>query len=81
MSRKTSNASNITDPVINWFSSSYVSSNLHICDHSIVTFGIIVKCVGFSNASCVDCLHRFRISVLDKVKRERFILQKGYHSK
>ena len=40
LSRKLSYASKIIDPVINVFIPNDVSSNFHICDHSIVTFGI-----------------------------------------
>ena len=56
------------DPVINGFSINEVKVHLHICDHSIVTFGIRVLCLGFSNTSNVDNLYRFRTSVADKVK-------------
>ena len=40
LSHKASNASKGIDPVINGFSPNYESSHLHICDQSIVTFGI-----------------------------------------
>ena len=56
------------DPVVNGFSPNDVSSHLHICDHSIVTFGIRGRCLGFSNTSRVDSLDRFRRTVVEKVK-------------
>ena len=65
----------------NWFSPNDVSSHLQICDHSIVTFGIIEKSIGFLNTSHVDSLDRLRISIVDKVKPYICILQKVYHSK
>ena len=58
------------DPVINGFSPNDVSSNLHICDHSIVKFGIREKYIGFSNTSHVDSLYRFRRSVFDNIKKD-----------
>ena len=81
MSQKVSNASKIIDPVINGFSPNDVSSHLHICDHSIVIFGRGEIYIGFSNTPHVDSLYRFIISVLDKVKTDICILQKGYDSK
>ena len=81
MSQKVSNASKINDPFINGFIPNYKSSYLHICDHSIVTSGIREKYIGFSNTSCVDSLDRFRRSVVDNVKSDIFVLQKGYDSK
>ena len=74
MSQKVSNASKRIDPVNIGFSPNDVSSNLHICDHWIVTFGIIEKIIGFSNTSHVDSLDRFGISVVDKVKTDICIL-------
>ena len=70
LSEKVSNASKIIDTVINGFIPNDESSNLHICDHSIVTFGIREKKLGFSNTSHVDSLDRFRRSVVDKVKSD-----------
>ena len=74
LSHKVSDASKIIDSVINLFSPNYVSSNFYICDHSIVTFRIKGKCIELSSTSRVDSLDRFRISVLDKVKTDIFIL-------
>ena len=56
-------------------------SHLYICDNSIVTFGIRKKCIGFSNTSHIDTLEKFRKSVVDKVKSEICILQRGCDSK
>ena len=47
LSQKVSNASNIIDLVINGFSPNYISINLHIYYHSIVTFRIREKFIGF----------------------------------
>ena len=47
----------------------------------IFLFRIIEKCIGFSNTSHVDSLDRFRISVVDNVKSDICILQKGCYSK
>ena len=55
-----SNASKIIDPGINGSSPNDVSSNLHICDPSIVKFLIREKCIGLSNTSHVDSLDIFR---------------------
>ena len=41
LSRKVSYASKIIDLVINGFIPNYESSHLHICGHSIITFGIL----------------------------------------
>ena len=60
MSQKVSYAYKIIDPVINVFSTNNESSRFHICDYSIVTFGIIEKCIGFSNTSHVDSSESFR---------------------
>ena len=70
MAKKVSYASKIIVPVINVFSPNEVISNFHICDHSIVTFGIRRLCLGFSNNSHVEILDRFRKSVVGKVKTE-----------
>ena len=80
LSQKVSNDSKIIDPVINVFSPNDVPIHLHICDQSIVTFGIREIYIGFSNTSHVDSLDRFRRSVVDKVKLYICILQKGYYS-
>ena len=61
LSQKVIYASKIIDPVINGFSTNNVSINLNICYHSIITFGIREKGLGFSKASHVDILDRFRI--------------------
>ena len=47
LSQTVSNPSKIIDPVIHEFSPNDVSSILPICDHSIVTFGIREKFIGF----------------------------------
>ena len=76
MSQKVSNASKISDPVINGFSPNDESSHLHIFDHLSVKFVIRRKFIGFSNTSHLDSLEMFRISVADKVKTDICILQK-----
>ena len=81
LSQKVSYAYKIIDLVTNGFSPNDISSHLYICDTSIVTFGIREKCIGFSNTSRVDSLDRFRISVVDELKTDKFILQISYHSK
>ena len=73
MPQKVSYASKITDPVINGFSPNKVTSNLHICDHPIVTFGIREFCLGVSNTSHVDSLDIFRKSAVNKFKRDIYI--------
>ena len=78
MYQKVSYTYKIVDLVINGFSTNDVSSHSHICDHSIVTFGIREKCIGFSNTSHVDILDRFIRSVVDKVKSDIFLLQKVF---
>ena len=47
LSQEVSYASNIIDPVINGFSPHAKRGHLHICYHSIVTFGIRRWCLGF----------------------------------
>ena len=79
--QKVSYASSIIDPVINGFSPNEVIIHLYICDHSIITFGRIGLCLGFSNTSNVESLERFRISVVDKFKLDISILMKQNHSK
>ena len=81
MPQKFNNDSKKIDPVINGFSPNDVSSHLHICDHSTVTFGTREKYIELSKTSHVDSLDTFRRSVVDKVKTDICILQKGYHSK
>ena len=68
LSQKFSHISKIIDPFINVFSPNEVRNHFRVCDQSIVTFGIIGLCLGFSNIYHVDSLHRFRKSVVDKVK-------------
>ena len=63
----------VIDPVINGFSPNKVKSHFHICDNSIVPFGIRGLFLWFSNTSHVDSLDRFRKSVIDKVKTDVFI--------
>ena len=81
LSQKVINTSKTIDPVINGFSLNDESSHLHIYDNSIVTFGIREKYIGSSNTYHVDILDRFRRSVVDEVKTDICILQKGYDSK
>ena len=81
LSQKVSYASKIIDPIIDGFSPNDESSHIHICDHSIFTFVIRERCIGFSNTFHVDSLDRFRISVVDKVKLDICILQKGCDKK
>ena len=73
MSHKVSYASKIIDLFINGFSPNDVSSNLNICDHSIVTFCIRETCLGFSDTSHVESLDSFRKLVADKVKTDTCI--------
>ena len=56
LSQKFSYASMIIDPVINGFSHNEVRFNLYICDHSIITFGKILSCLGFLNTYHVDSI-------------------------
>ena len=79
LSHKVSYTSKIIHPVINGFIPNYVSSNFHICDHSIVKFGIREKCLGLSNTSHVDSLDRFLKLVVYKVKN--IYVLKIYHYK
>ena len=58
------------DPVINGFSPNEVKIHFHICDHSIVTFGIRELCLVFSNTSHIETLDRFRKPVVDKAKTD-----------
>ena len=60
LSHKFSCASKTIDPVLNRFSPNDVTSHLHICNQSIVTFGIGVLCLEFLSTSHVDSLDRFR---------------------
>ena len=80
LSQKVSYDSNIIDLIINGFSPNDISSHFHICDHSIVTFGITEKHLGFSNDSHVDSLDRFRRSVVDKVKQDISSKRKLYEN-
>ena len=73
LSQKGSYSFKIIDPVINGFIPNDVSIHLHICDQSIVTFGIRGRCLGFSITYHVDSLDRFRRSVVDKVKGDKCI--------
>ena len=68
LSRKVSYAYMMVDTVINGFIPNEVISHLQIFDHSMIFFGIIGFCLGFSNTSHVDSLDRFRKSVVKKVK-------------
>ena len=58
----------VIDPDIRGFSPDKVKIHLHTFDHSSITFGIILLCLGSSNTSHVDSLDRFRKTVVDKVK-------------
>ena len=80
MSQKVSYASKRIYPVIYEFSPNDELSNFHICDSSIVTFRIR-KNIGLYNTYHVDSLNRFIRSVLDEVKSDMCILQKGYDPK
>ena len=73
--------SNIVDPVINLFSPNELRSHFHICDHSIVTFGIRGFCLGVLNTSDVDSLDRFRKPVVDKLKTDVCIKKKENYPK
>ena len=67
LSQKGSCASMMIDPVINVFIPNVVIINSHICDHSIISFGKRGLFLGFSNASHVNNLYRFREVVVEKV--------------
>ena len=56
------------DPIIDGFSTNEVKGYLQICDHSIINLWIRGFCLGFSDTSNIDILHRFRKSVVDEVK-------------
>ena len=71
-------ASVVIDPVIDGFSPNEVKSRLYTCDHSIITFGIRVLCLGFSNTSHVNILHRIRNTVVGKVRFDTSIFVKRY---
>ena len=81
LSQKVSHTSKIIDPVINEFSTNDVSIYLHICDQSIITFGIREKFIGLSKTSYADSLDRFRRLDVDKAKKDICILQKSDHKK
>ena len=67
--------SKIVDTVIDRFSTYDESRHLNIYDHSINTFGIGEKCMGFSNTYHVDSSERFIRSIVDKVNSDIYILQ------
>ena len=73
LSQKVSNFSKIIDPVINGFITNDEFIHFHICDHSIIIFGIREKCIGFSNNYHVDSLDSFRRSVVDKFKTDIYV--------
>ena len=77
-SPKISNNSKTIDSVINGFIPNDGSSHLYIFDNAIFKFLIRQKCIEFSNTSHVDIFDRFRGSVVDKVKSEICISQRGY---
>ena len=74
LSQKFIYASMMIDPVINVFSHNLAKIHLQICDHSIITLGKRVFCLGFSNTYHVYILDVFRTSVSYKVKFFRSIL-------
>ena len=59
LSHKVINDYKIIAAVINGFIPDDESSHLRICYHSVFTFGIIEKCICFSNTSSVDSLDSF----------------------
>ena len=79
--QKVSYYSMVIDPVINVFSPNEVSSHFQICDHSIINFGKIGFCLGFSKTSHVESLDRFIKSMVEKVELEINNLMKQKHSK
>ena len=81
LSQKVSYASMIIYPFINVFSPNEVRSHLHICDHSIITFGKIGFYLGFSNTSRVVSLDKFRKAVVEMVKLDIDHLIKQNHLK
>ena len=55
------------DPVIAGFITNEGRSHLHIFDQSIITFGKIGFCSGFSSTSYVETVNRFRKVVLENI--------------
>ena len=55
--------------------------HLHIYDNSIITFGIIGFCLGFSNTSHVYSLDRFRKIVVGEIKTDLWIVLKDLNEK
>ena len=58
--RRVSYASLMIDPFIIGFSCNEVKSHLHICDNSIIPFGIRGFYLVFSNTSYVESLYRVK---------------------
>ena len=54
LSQKYSYAYMMINTVLNWFITNQVRSHLRVFDHSMVTFGKIGSCLGFSNTSHVE---------------------------
>ena len=76
LSQKDIYASMKVDPVINALITNEVKVHLHICDHSILTFGLRGLCLGFSNTSHVESLGRFTKTVVDTFKfKELFFIE------
>ena len=80
MSQKVIYAYKNIDTVIDGFIPHEVRGHFHIYDHSIIKFGIIGFCLGFSNTYNVGILDRYRDSIVDKVITELCILKYIYHS-
>ena len=70
MSHKVSYALKIIDPVINGFIPNDVSIHFHICDHSIITFGIRECVLWLSNTFHVENLDGFIKLVVYNVKKD-----------
>ena len=74
--QKVSYTSTTIDTVINGFIPNELKSHLHICFHSIFTFGKIIFYSGFSNTYNIDSLDRSRKLVVDTVKFDISIFKK-----
>ena len=68
LSHKFSYSYIMIDTIINGFIPNEIKMYLSIFDHSIITFGIRVLCLGFSKTSRAGSLDRFRKTSVDKVK-------------
>ena len=78
LSRKVSYDSMVINPFINGCSPNEVKTHLHICDHSIIPFGIKGFCLVFSNTSYDDSLYSFRTTVLYQVEFDLIIRFKNH---